>query len=50
MKRKGLFDWLIDSMAYVAGLLLVLAVLIVSLEICMRYFFQKPQIMDGGGM
>ena len=44
MKRKGLFDGLIDSMAYVAGLLLVAAVLIVSLEICMRYFFQKPQI------
>jgi TRAP-type C4-dicarboxylate transport system permease small subunit len=44
MKKKGLFDWLIDSMAYVAGLLLVAAVLIVSLEICMRYFFEKPQI------
>ena len=44
MKRKGLFDRLIDSMAFLAGILLVGAVLIVSLEICMRYFFEKPQI------
>lgn len=44
MKRKGLFDRLIDAMAFLAGILLVGAVLIVSLEICMRYFFQKPQI------
>lgn len=44
MKRKGFFDWLIDAMAFVAGLLLVAAVLIVSFEICMRYFVQKPQV------
>ncbi len=44
MKKKGLFDRLIDTMAFLAGILLVLAVLIVSFEICMRYFFQQPQI------
>ncbi len=44
MEKKGFFDWLIDTMAFVAGILLVLAVLIVSFEICMRYFFQQPQV------
>lgn len=44
MKKKGLFDRLIDAMAFLAGILLVLAVLIVSFEICMRYFFQQPQV------
>ena len=31
-------------MAFLAGTLLVGAVLIVSLEICMRYFFRRPQV------
>lgn len=35
---------MIDSMAFVAGLLLVAAVLIVSFEICMRYFVHQPQV------
>ncbi len=44
MQRKGIFDRIIDFMAFLAGLLLVGAVLIVSLEICMRYFVQRPQV------
>jgi TRAP-type C4-dicarboxylate transport system permease small subunit len=44
MKHKGIFDWVIDSMAFLAGVLLVGAVLIVCLEVCMRYFFLKPQV------
>jgi C4-dicarboxylate transporter DctQ subunit len=44
MKDKGTFDWIIDIMAFVAGILLVATVLIVCIEICMRYFIQKPQV------
>ena len=44
MRGKGIFDRVIDFMAFLAGLLLVGAVLIVSLEICMRYFFRRPQV------
>ena len=44
MKDKGTFDWIIDGMAFVAGILLVATVLIVCIEVCMRYFFQKPQV------
>lgn len=44
MQRKGTFDRIIDFMAFLSGILLVGAVLIVSLEICMRYFIHKPQV------
>jgi C4-dicarboxylate transporter DctQ subunit len=44
MRGKGILDRVIDFMAFLAGLLLVGAVLIVSLEICMRYFFRRPQV------
>jgi len=44
MSGKGAFDWIIDSMAFLAGVLLVATVLIESLEICMRYFLQMPQV------
>lgn len=44
MRSKGIFDWLIDMMAVLAGVLLVGAVLIESLEIAMRYFFHRPLI------
>ena len=44
MKDKGTFDRIIDTMAFVAGILLVAAVLIVCIEVCMRYFVQKPQV------
>jgi len=44
MKGKSFFDRVIDFMAFLGGLLLVGAVLIVSVEICMRYFFRRPQV------
>ena len=44
MRSKGTFDRIIDFMAFVAGLLLVGAVFIVCIEICMRYFFRRPQV------
>jgi TRAP-type C4-dicarboxylate transport system permease small subunit len=44
MKDKGTFDRIIDTMAFVAGILLVATVLIVCIEVCMRYFFHKPQV------
>jgi C4-dicarboxylate transporter DctQ subunit len=42
--KKGILDHIIDFMAVLAGILLVAAVLIVSAEIVMRYFFNKPQV------
>lgn len=44
MRKKGPFDWVIDSAGFLAGILLVGTVLIVCFEICMRYFFQAPQV------
>lgn len=44
MKGRGFFDGIIDFMAFLAGILLVAAVFIVSFEIFMRYFLQKPQV------
>lgn len=44
MKSKSVFEWIIDAMAFVAGMMLVALVLIVSVEICARYFFQSPQV------
>jgi TRAP-type C4-dicarboxylate transport system permease small subunit len=44
MKDKGTFDRIIDTMAFVAGILLVAAVFIVCIDTCMRYFFHKPQV------
>lgn len=44
MKRRGIFDLIIDSLAFLAGVLLVCAVIIVCFEICMRYFVGKPQV------
>jgi C4-dicarboxylate transporter, DctQ subunit len=42
--KKGILDQVIDFMAAVAGILLVVAVLLVCIEIIMRYFFRKPQV------
>lgn len=42
--KKRLFDRVIDFMAFLAGVLLVGAVLIVCFEIWMRYFVRKPQV------
>jgi TRAP-type C4-dicarboxylate transport system permease small subunit len=44
MRSKGIFDRIIDFMAFLAGVLIVGAVLIVCLEVCMRYFFRTPLI------
>ena len=44
MKKKSILDWFIDSMGFLAGLLLVAAVLIVCFEIFMRYFLRQPQV------
>jgi len=44
MKGKGFFDWVVDSMAFVAGVLLTSTVLIEFLEIFMRHFIRKPQV------
>lgn len=44
MNGKGILDRVIGFMAFVAGLLLVAAVLIVCFEIFMRYFVQRPQV------
>jgi TRAP-type C4-dicarboxylate transport system permease small subunit len=44
MKHKGIFDLILDSLAFLAGVLLVCTVIIVCFEICMRYFVGKPQI------
>jgi TRAP-type C4-dicarboxylate transport system permease small subunit len=42
--NKRFFDRIIDFMAFLAGVLLVGAVLIVCFEIWMRYFVRKPQV------
>jgi TRAP-type C4-dicarboxylate transport system permease small subunit len=44
MKSKGIFDRIIDFMAFLAGILLVVAVLIVCWEIAMRYFVHQPLV------
>jgi len=44
MKGKGFFDWIVDSMAFIAGVLLTSTVLIEFLEIFMRHFVRKPQV------
>jgi TRAP-type C4-dicarboxylate transport system permease small subunit len=42
--NKTIFDRIIDFMAFLAGVLLVGAVLIVCFEIWMRYFVRRPQV------
>ena len=42
--NKKIFDRIIDFMAFLAGVLLVGAVLIVCFEIWMRYFARRPQV------
>lgn len=44
MQKKTVFDSIIDFMALLGGVLLVGAVLVISVEIFMRYFFMKPLI------
>lgn len=42
--NKKIFDRIIDLMAFLAGVMLVGAVLIVCFEIWMRYLVRKPQV------
>ena len=44
MKDKGMLDRIIDFMAFLAGILLVGAVLVVCWEIAMRYFVHRPLV------
>lgn len=44
MKKRSPFDWVIDSAAFLAGILLVGTVLIICFEVLMRYFFRSSQI------
>jgi TRAP-type C4-dicarboxylate transport system permease small subunit len=44
LKKKSVFEWIIDAMAFLAGMMLVALVLIVSVEIGARYFFQYPLV------
>jgi C4-dicarboxylate transporter, DctQ subunit len=46
MKDKGIFDWILDSLAYVAGVMLGLVVIVKFCDIILRYFFNKPLTWD----
>ena len=46
MNRKGVFDWIIDVLAYLAGILLGLAVVIKFADIILRYFLNRPLTWD----
>jgi TRAP-type C4-dicarboxylate transport system permease small subunit len=46
MKDKGFFDWILDSLAYVAGVMLGLLVIVKFCDIILRYFFNKPLTWD----
>jgi TRAP-type C4-dicarboxylate transport system permease small subunit len=42
MKEKGIFDWIIDSLAYIAGVMLGLVIIVEFCDIILRYFFNRP--------
>jgi len=46
MKDKGIFDWILDSLAYVAGVMLGLVVIVKFCDIILRYFVNKPLTWD----
>jgi len=46
MRRKGIFDWIIDSLAFLSGALLGCAIIIKFCDIILRYFFNKPLTWD----
>ena len=46
MGHKGIFDWVIDSLAYLGGILLGCAIIIKFCDIILRYFFNKPLTWD----
>ncbi len=43
MKKRSVFDWIIDGAAFLAGIVLVGTVLIICMEVLMRYFFKTSQ-------
>lgn len=46
MDRKGIFDWIIDGLAYLGGILLGCAVIIKFCDIFLRYFLNRPLTWD----
>lgn len=46
VKEKGIFDWLLDILACVAGVMLGLVVVVKFVDIILRYFFNKPLTWD----
>ncbi|RJR41300.1 MAG: TRAP transporter small permease [Desulfobacteraceae bacterium] len=44
MKGKSFLDRIMDTMAFIAGLLLTATVFIVSVEVFMRYFLRTPLV------
>jgi len=46
MNRKGIFDWILDGFACIAGVLFGCAVIIKFIDIILRYFFNKPLTWD----
>jgi C4-dicarboxylate transporter DctQ subunit len=46
MGRKGIFDRIIDSLAFLGGILLGCAIIIKFCDIILRYFFNKPLTWD----
>lgn len=46
MGRKGIFDWIIDGLACLGGILLGFAVIIKFCDIILRYFFNRPLTWD----
>lgn len=46
MDRKGIFDRIIDGLAYLGGILLGCAVIIKFCDIILRYFFNRPLTWD----
>ncbi len=46
MKEKGIFDWILDSLAFLAGVMLGAVVIIKFCDIILRYFFNRPLTWD----
>lgn len=43
-KKNSIFDLILDSLAFVGGALLILAMLAVSYDVVMRYFLHRPSL------
>ncbi len=44
---ETIFDFIVDALAFFAGVLLILIMLSVSLDVVMRYFLTRPQFWVG---